>query len=199
MQRFIQWLHGLVASVGNNRLLKPWKHHLARRSLWRFTRRRVARGVAIGLFFGVMTPVAQILFATVAAIALRANLVVAAGSTLITNPFTFPLVYYAAFRIGSFLTGPSREIVEDVAVSEEAASRALEVEDWFTTLTDWLSAVGLPLLLGVFTLALTLSVAGYLTTHAVWAVSSKLRGQRSPGSGLTGRRESAARSRSRST
>jgi uncharacterized protein (DUF2062 family) len=175
MHRFTAFLHASLAWVENHRLFRPWRHHFARRSLWRFTRQGVSRGVAIGLFFGVMTPVAQILFATIAAILARANLLVAAGSTLVTNPFTFPLVYWGAFRIGVFLTGPSRELAEDVAVSEEAATRALDVDDWFTTLSDWMSAVGYPLLVGVFTLAVTLALAGYVLTHAVWAVASRLR------------------------
>ena len=176
MHRLTAFLHGSLAWVENHRLFRPWRHHFAKRSLWRFGRKEVARGVAVGLFFGVMTPVAQILFATIAAIVARANLLVAAGSTLITNPFTFPFVYYGAFRIGMFLTGPSRELAEDVAVSEEAANRALDVENWFTTLSDWMAAVGYPLLVGVFTLAFTLSLSGYVLTHVAWAIAARLRG-----------------------
>jgi uncharacterized protein len=175
MNRFTEFLHKSLAWIENHRFSRPWRHHFARRTLWRFTRRTVARGVAVGLFFGVMTPVAQIVFATIAAIVVRANLVVAAGSTLITNPFTFPFIYYGAFRIGVFLTGPSRELAEDVVVSEEAASRALDVENWYTTLTNWMSAVGFPLLVGLFTLAVTLSLVGYLLTHAGWTLSARLR------------------------
>jgi uncharacterized protein len=178
MNRVTQFLHKSLAWIENHRFSRPWRHHFAKRALWRFTRRTVARGVAVGLFFGVMTPVAQIVFATIAAIVVRANLVVAAGSTLITNPFTFPFVYYAAFRIGVFVTGPSRELVEDVYVSEEAASRALDVENWYTTLTNWMSAVGFPLLVGLFTLALALSVVGYLLTHAGWALFARVRRRR---------------------
>ena len=46
---------------------------------------RIAAGVAIGLFIGVLIPVAQILLAAVAAVALRANIPVAAAATLITT------------------------------------------------------------------------------------------------------------------
>ncbi|MBN1239748.1 MAG: DUF2062 domain-containing protein [Gammaproteobacteria bacterium] len=176
MHRFTAFLRESLASLENHRLFRPWRHHLAKRSLWRFGRNEVARGAAVGLFFGVMTPVAQILFATIAAILLRANLLVAAGSTLITNPFTFPFVYYGAFRIGVFVTGPSRELAEDVAVSERAANRALDVDDWFTTLSEWMAAVGYPLLVGVFTLAVVLALAGYLLSHVAWAIAARLRG-----------------------
>lgn len=176
MQRLATYLNASLAWVENHRLFRPWRHHFGKRSLWRFERAEVTRGVAIGLFFGVMTPVAQIVFATIAAIAVRANLLVAAASTLITNPVTFPFVYYGAFRIGVLVTGPSRELAEDVAESEEAASRALDVEDWFTTLADWTSSVGYPLLVGLFMLAVSLSLSGYLLTYAVWVIASRLRG-----------------------
>jgi len=172
-QRLTDYLHRWLARIENHRLFRPWRHHFARRSLWRFDRTSVSRAVAIGFFFGVMTPVAQLVFATVAAIVLRANLLVSAGSTLITNPVTFPLIYYGAFRIGVLITGPSREIVEDLEVSEEAASRALDVDDWFSTLSEWFSAVGYPLLVGLFTLAATLSVVGYLVVYATWTLFAR--------------------------
>ena len=38
-------------------------------------------GLAVGVFFGLLIPVAQILFATVAALLLRANIPAAVGST----------------------------------------------------------------------------------------------------------------------
>jgi uncharacterized protein len=169
------YLKRWLRSIEHHRWFGPWRHHFANRALWRFSRRSVSRGVAVGLFFGVMTPVAQIIFATVFAIVLRANLIVAAGCTLVTNPFTFPFIYYGAFRIGVFLLGPSREIVEDLSVSEEAASRALEVDSWFSTLTNWFSEVGYPLLVGVTTLALTLSLIGYLLVYGAWNLIQRRR------------------------
>lgn len=175
-QRLSRFLHRSIAWIENHRLARPWRHRFAEHSLWKFTRMSVSRGVAIGLFFGVMTPVAQIVFATIAAILIRANLIVAAASTMITNPFTMPFVYYAAFRIGVFITGPSRELMEDLEVSEEAARRALEVESWYETLASWFSSVGYPLLVGMFAMAVTLAVSGYVIAQASWALFGR-RGQ----------------------
>lgn len=174
-ERLINYLRRSLRWVEEHRLFRPWRHHFAKRALWSLDRRAIALGVATGLFFGVTTPVAQIVFATLAAILLRANLVVAAGSTLVTNPITFPFIYYGAFQIGSALTGSSREIVEDVEVSAEAATRALEVERWFSTLADWFSQIGYPLLVGLVSLALALSVLGYVLVYAVWGVIALLR------------------------
>lgn len=73
--------------------------------LWHWSRRGVARSAALGLFIGVAIPVAQILFAALAALALRVNLPVAAAGTLVTNPLTVPPLYYAAYHLGAWVTG----------------------------------------------------------------------------------------------
>jgi uncharacterized protein (DUF2062 family) len=179
-RRFVAYLHSLV-HPDRNRWLGPFRHHLRERHLWDFHQDSVARGVAVGVFFGILTPVAQILFAAIAAVVLRANLVVAAGSTFVTNPFTFPLVYYSAFRVGSVLTGRADAAsaepgtAPDVERSTDAAAQALEVESWLTTLLDWLSSVGPPLLVGIGVLALSGAVAAFLLVHACYAIATAVR------------------------
>lgn len=84
------------------RWLTPWLGHPA---LWHWSRRGVALGVALGIFFGLLIPLAQIPVTAAAAIVLRANLPAAAASTLVTNPVTFGPVYFAAYRLGNWLTG----------------------------------------------------------------------------------------------
>jgi uncharacterized protein len=76
--------------MDNYPVLRPLHRRFADPALWTLNRRSVSRGVSLGIFFGILTPVAQILFASIAAIALRANLPIAAVSTLVSNPFTFP-------------------------------------------------------------------------------------------------------------
>lgn len=83
------------------RWLTPWLGHPA---LWHWSRRGVALGVALGIFFGLLIPLAQIPVTAAAAIVLRANLPAAAASTLVTNPVTFGPVYFAAYRLGNWLT-----------------------------------------------------------------------------------------------
>ena len=46
-----------------NRLLRPFARHLSSPLVWRFNRRGVARGTALGLFSGFAVPVAQTPFA----------------------------------------------------------------------------------------------------------------------------------------
>ena len=64
-----------------------------RAELWRFTRRSVPRGVALGIIVGVLLPFAQIIFAAILSLPVRANVPLAALTTFITNPFTTPLIW----------------------------------------------------------------------------------------------------------
>lgn len=164
--RLSKHIHEL-ARVERYRVLRPFQHHFKRQSLWKLTRHTVSRGVAVGFFFAILTPVAQFVFALIAALVVRAHPVVALTSTLITNPFTLPFIYYYAYRIGSTLTGQNASGA-DVRVSEEAAMHALEVTGWIPTLMSWFQSVGWPLIVGVLTLALALAAAGYLIVQALW-------------------------------
>ena len=46
-----------------NRFIRPFASRVLRSELWRFTRRSVPRGVALGMLVGVIVPFAQIFFA----------------------------------------------------------------------------------------------------------------------------------------
>lgn len=86
--------------LATNRFLKPIAHRFLSPELWRFTRRNVPRGVALGLFAGFVIPLGQIFLALVLAFTVRANVPIASGVTLITNPLTFPFWIWAANRVG---------------------------------------------------------------------------------------------------
>jgi len=159
------------------RMLRPFRRWLRHRALWTMQRESVARGVAIGLFFGILTPVAQIFFAAIAAIFLRGSIAVAALATLVTNPLTFPFVYYGAYRIGSTLVAGNGRALEDVALSEEAAEQALEIAGWFPTLLHWASSVGPALAVGVLVLAVAAAVAGYFLVHLAWRLLPEQQGK----------------------
>ena len=78
------------------RWLRPIAHRILLPELWRFHRRSVPRGVALGIVVGVLMPVAQTVFAALFALPARANVPVAAVTTLITNPITTPPIWLAA-------------------------------------------------------------------------------------------------------
>ncbi|MDO9012883.1 MAG: DUF2062 domain-containing protein [Gallionella sp.] len=60
--------------------------------------------MALGVFFGLLIPIAQIPLTVAAAIVMRANVPAAAASTLITNPITFGPIYYGAYWLGAWVT-----------------------------------------------------------------------------------------------
>lgn len=173
IRRWIEYLREL-ARVKRFRLLRRYHRRGGERALWKFTRDSVARGVAVGFFFGVLTPVAQVVFAIIVAAAVRANVLVAAASTFITNPFVMPFIYYFAYGIGSSITERRRELAADLVISEEAAEHALDVADWVSTLSDWATSIALPFVLGVVSLALIAALVGFLLTHAAWGLVTRL-------------------------
>jgi uncharacterized protein len=161
--------------MDNYPVLRPLHRRFADHALWALNRRSVSRGVGLGVFFGILTPVAQILFASIAAIALRANLPIAAVSTLVSNPFTFPLIFIFAYRIGSSMTGDSDDDIGDIAISEEAAEYALDPVGWFPTLLNWISSVGPPLMIGLFVIALCASLTAFAIVNLFWRWISQIR------------------------
>jgi len=89
--------------------------------LWHVNRRSVARGVAMGVFFGLMIPIAQIPAAAFASLMLRGNLLIAAISTLVSNPLTYGPIYYFAYRLGAGVIG-ARTPVDLTAKTSNARS-----------------------------------------------------------------------------
>lgn len=145
------------------RVLAPYFAHP---KLWHWSRRGVAAGTAIGLFFGLLIPCAQIPLAAATAIFFRANLPVAATGTLITTPLTFPPIYYAAYHLGAWATSSS--IPPTVSLTDTAA------------LWENIGAIGMPLFTGLGIMAIFAAITGYLLISQVWIwrVASKRRGVR---------------------
>lgn len=178
--RFFKWLP-TSESIRENRFLKPFGHYLHHHFLWQFNRRSVAGGLAVGLFFGILIPFAQILLAAVAAVMLRVNLPVAAFSTLVSNPFTFPPLYYIAYRIGEFLTGGQAPVPEETIESEvkvRIVDQQADVSGWFSNLLDWMQSVGQSLAIGLSVMAIVSAVAGYFIVIGLWRLHTTVRWRR---------------------
>lgn len=162
MKRWIPTREKMLRS----RWLRPIAHHLDNDHLWHADRHSVARAVAIGLFFGLALPVAQLLFAVVAAIMLRAHVAIAAAFTLVTNPLTFAPIYWLAYRIGSWLLGGVDEATAR-RIEQEAATMA-EEEGFMQSLWYAVQAAGAPLAVGLVVLALAASMVGFGLAWVLW-------------------------------
>lgn len=146
--------------LAQNRYMKPFAHRFLRSELWRFTRRSVPRGVALGIFAGFIIPVGQILLAAFLALPVRANMPIAALTTFITNPFTFPVWIVAANKVGGFVL--SVEALTGEPVGGELDSGRMK---WF----EWLVAEAGVTAIGFFMMAVIFSAVGYLVASFVWS------------------------------
>jgi len=167
-----------------SRWLAPFSEHLHDRHLWRFERYATARGAAIGVFFGFLIPFGQIIFAAVAAVMFRANLAVAVASTLVTNPFTFPPIYWLAYKLGLFVTGGNPEsrhadiIADSVAINPDDVVTNSGWLGWMDGAIAFLRDAGLPFIIGLVIMAVVGSILAYSLTHAIWQLRSTFRRQR---------------------
>lgn len=150
-------------SIKQSRLLRWLGPRIHDPSLWHLNRRAVARGVAIGAFFGLMVPVAQIPAAAVVALALRANLWITAVATLVSNPFTYGPIYYFAYRLGSELLGAPG----DPGVASVSPDVALS---WLSGAWHWITGIGRPLALGMLVMAIIGALLGYGAARLFWRI-----------------------------
>ena len=137
------------------RWLRPIAHRILLPELWRFHRRSVPRGVALGIVVGVMIPVAQTVFAALLALPTRANVPVAALTTFITNPLTTPPIWVAAYWIGSWL-------LKIDPVNERVESEAMGWLQWL--LSDAAPATAL----GLLVISAIGAALGYLLASFGW-------------------------------
>jgi uncharacterized protein (DUF2062 family) len=157
-------------TIRRNRWLNwigPALHHPR---LWHFSRRGLALGMALGIFFGLLVPLAQIPLSAAAAVVLRANVPAAVASTLVTNPFTFGPVYYAAWRLGSAILGEPVRKGDMPALPVVEATDLPADESWWQTTRARVLSVGKPLLVGLAVLATGVGLLTYFIVSWGWAV-----------------------------
>ena len=124
------WLADLIRKhtptregMAQNKYLAPIAHRFLSPELWRFTRRSVPRGVALGIFSGFIIPVGQIFLAAFLALPARANVPLAALVTFITNPLTFAFWAVVANKLGAFILKIDLATTGGAAQSEMASGR----------------------------------------------------------------------------
>lgn len=147
-------------------LRRPW--------LWQLSRRRVAMGAGIGVFFGFLIPVLQILGAAVVAVLLRANLPVAAVTTLVSNPFTYAPIFLLAYQTGSALLGEAEEPGVAESLAEVLETPDADTGDWM----DQARAIGKPLFLGLAVFAVVGGVSAWGAVHVLWTLGVWLKRRR---------------------
>lgn len=150
-------------SIEDNRWLRPFAHRVLRAELWRWNRRSVPRGVALGLFVGIMIPLAHFFVALLLAMVVRANIPAAMAATFVGFPVFYVFIVALAYRIGEWL------------LHLDAMNGIQPLNETMHTmptdhLLQQLASAGLDTMAGLFVLATGLSLAGYVLTGAVWRI-----------------------------
>jgi len=169
--RFARWLHAAMPTreqLEENRLVRPFAR---RQELWRFTRRSVPRGVAIGLLVGIfaLIPGVQIVGAALMCVPCRGNIPLAAAMTFLSNPATTPLILAASIYLGNRL-GYHADLTTFYGLYERGAG----LREW----GYWLLSDAAPaLLVGLFIISTIAAAVGYLVSSWTWRwwVGRKLR------------------------
>ena len=165
VNKAINWLSARIPKMPNrsdmerSRLLAPIAHRFGRSELWRFTRRSVPRGVALGLFAAFIVPLGQVFLAAFLALPARANVPVAAIITFVTNPFTVPFWLVIANKVGRFTLKVDPETF--------GTAKAAMEQGWWVQFGWWLETAGVTAF-GFVVLSVVTAAIGYLLASFFW-------------------------------
>ena len=161
----MDWLTGKLPpmptreEMAENRWLAPIAHRFLSPELWRFTRRSVPRGIALGLFAAFIVPVGQIFLAAFLALPARANVPLSAVATFVTNPFTLPFWLLVANKVGRF-------VLKVDAVTTGVANDELASGRWAFAIEAF-EVAGVTAF-GFIVLSIVSAAAGYLLSSVIW-------------------------------
>ncbi len=125
-----------------------------RPNLWHLNRYSASMAFFVGLFVAFMPIPGQMILAAVMAVRLRCNLPLSIGLVWITNPVTIPAIFYLAYRVGAMII--------DIPVQQ------IEFELSLTWVTERLSTIWQPFLLGCFICGLFFGSLGYFVVSMLW-------------------------------
>lgn len=140
-----------------------WTRGLAKRhELWRFTRRSVPRGVAVGLLVGIfaLIPGIQIIGAALLCVPGRGNIPIAVAMTFLSNPLTTPLILVVSAMIGNFMGFRA-----DAGMVYEMIQHEASLSEW----ARWFLSDAAPaLLVGLAILSVVAASLGYVIAGMIW-------------------------------
>ena len=151
-----------------NRWLRPVSHHVLRPELWRLTRRSVPRGVALGLFVGVMIPLAHFVVAATIAIFIRANIPAAMLATFVGFPVIYIVLVALAARIGAMLLRVDAITAGEPLTEALDTSRIERLLRHCRHVLHWIEGRGPSVALGLFIIATVLAVVGFALSTVLW-------------------------------
>lgn len=163
MMRWIRKHSPSREELAKNRFIKPFANRVMHSYLWRFNRRSVPRGAALGMVVGilVMIPGIQMIVSALLALPFRANIPVAAATTFTSNPITTPLILIGGVFVGNNVFG----LEADPAHFQTLIDRQAGVSEWLA----WFATDAAPALLGgLFVIAIVSAVLAYMLADWFW-------------------------------
>jgi uncharacterized protein len=143
--------------------LKPFASRIGSRELWRFTRRSVPRGVALGMLVGIflLIPGLQIIGVMLLALPTRANIPIGAAMTFLSMPVTTPFILAGSLYVGNSMLNMGADVSHFMALYERSAP----LRDW----AAWLLSEAAPALLaGLAIIAIISAAIGYVVASFLW-------------------------------
>lgn len=178
MSRLGQWIMRQAPtrdSFERSAVLRPFAKRVFHPALWRFTRRSVPRGVALGLLVGIffLIPGVQIIGVALLALPVRANIPIGAAMTFLSMPATTPFILAASVYVGNSLlqlgTGSSRFL----ALIESSAPLSAWI-DWIMSEAPTAIVEGIA---GLAIISVVSAIIGYVISALFWRwwISAKWR------------------------
>ncbi|WP_026957234.1 DUF2062 domain-containing protein [Aliagarivorans taiwanensis] len=140
------------------KFLGDWLHSP---SIWHLNRRSAAGGFALGIFVAFVPIPMQMILAAMLAIALKVNLPLSVAMVWISNPITWPAMFYGCYWVGTKLLGQAT-LDYRFHVSIEG-------------LRSLLTALGPAFLLGSLVCGVVFAIIGYVFMTNLWRASVRRR------------------------
>ena len=166
MNGLTKWIHEQAPSresFERSRFLRPFAHRVFHPALWRFTRRSVPRGVALGLLVGIFLLIPGVQIAGVALLALpvRANIPIGAAMTFLSMPATTPFILAASVYVGNAMLHLKADIFQLQRLMDSGAP----ISQWLT----WLLSDAAPaMLFGLLVISVVSASIGYVVSAWFW-------------------------------
>jgi uncharacterized protein len=139
--------------------LRPFNVLLHDPALWATHRKNVLKAFALGLFACFLPIPGQTALSAVVALWMRVNLPVAIAASWLANPVTSGPLYYACYRVGSWLLGRS--------------PGRFHVEFSFEWLWSEIGRIWQPLLLGCLVLGVIVTGLSVFVLNRIWIRASR--------------------------
>jgi uncharacterized protein len=137
--------------------MKSW---LDGHDVFSFTRHPLSKGIAFGLFCGLIPGPLQVLGASLLCILFRGNIIAGVAATFLTNPLTIIPLYVVAFHLGDAVL-PGVHTIPPWSGGQGGVG-------FFAAVMTWVKAMGWPLVVGLPLLALMIACTGYVLTQFLW-------------------------------